>query len=123
MMEYEWSKILIVEGLTDKEQVHRVMTDDDIQILCTHGTFSIERFDHLLDVYQLDDREVFLLVDEDESGMKLRKQLRQELPHAIDIHVPEEFGEVASTPLEVLATVLKHEHIEVNSLFLINRSR
>jgi len=122
MQEYEQSKIIIVEGRTDEEQVRHVMTDD-VQIICTHGTFSIERFDHLLEAYQLDDRKVYLLVDNDESGLKLRKQLRQELPHAQDIHVPEEFGEVASTPLDILASVLKHEHIDVNPVFLIKRSR
>src|SRR5690625_6810183 len=102
MLEYEQNKIINVEGLTDKKQVQRVMTDD-VQIICTHGTFSIERFDNLLEAYQLDDREVYLLVDEDESGLKLRKQLRQEIYHAKDIHVPEEFGENNSKLYEVLS--------------------
>src|SRR5690625_1648176 len=122
MQEYEQSKIIIVEGRTDEEQVRHVMIDD-VQIICTHGTFNIERFDHLVEAYQLDDRKVYLLLDIDESGLKLRKQLRQELPHAQDIHVPEEVGEVASTPLDILASVLKHEHIDVNTVFLIKRSR
>src|SRR5690625_5701075 len=119
MQEYEQSKIIIVEGRTDEEQVQRVMTDD-VQIICTHGTFSIERFDNLLEAYQLDDREVYLLVDDDESGLKLRKQLRLELSNAKDIHVPEEFGYVSSTLLAVYASILKHEYIEVNPIFLIN---
>lgn len=118
-MEYEeLEKIIIVEGLTDKKQIEKVMTDDHVTIICTNGTLGIERFDELLERYHLDDREVFILVDEDSAGISLRNQLTAELPHAQQIHVSEEYREVATTPENVLATLLVSKHIKVNPFYL-----
>jgi len=116
-MEYELEKIIIVEGLTDKNQLEKVITEH-VTILCTHGTFDLERFDELLEIYDLDNRDVYILVDEDESGMKLRNQLIQELPHAHQIYISEEFKEVASTPENVLAHILVSHNIQINPFYL-----
>lgn len=113
----ELNKVIIVEGLTDKEQVEKVI-EDQVTIICTNGTLGIERFDELLYNYQLDDREVFILVDEDRAGISLRNQLRAELPHAHHIHVSEEYREVAATPENVLAALLVDKHIKVNTFYL-----
>ncbi|WP_217588678.1 toprim domain-containing protein [Lentibacillus saliphilus] len=110
-------KVMIVEGLTDKRQVEKVLTDD-IEVICTNGTLGVERFDDLLERYDLDNKDVYILVDEDEPGFKLRRQLRHELPHAIHIHVASEFREVATTPYDVLATALVGKHLHVNPDFL-----
>ncbi|MFD2045132.1 toprim domain-containing protein [Ornithinibacillus salinisoli] len=111
-------KVIIVEGLTDKKQIEKVI-DEEVTIICTNGTFGVERFDELLETYDLDHRDVFILVDEDQSGQKLRKQLSNELPHAEHIHVSSEYREVATTPESFLATVLVSKHIAVNPLFLM----
>lgn len=110
-------KVIIVEGQTDKKQLEKIIVED-IDIICTHGTFSIEKFDELLETYDLDDREVFIFVDSDESGMELRKQLKAELPHAQHIFVGDQFTEVARTPEYVLATQLLKKHIEVDIRWL-----
>lgn len=118
MMTNEIEKVIIVEGLTDKKQVKRVITDD-VEVICTNGTLGVERFDELLETYDLDNRDVYILVDEDSPGIKLRKQLTRELPHAEHIYVSSEYREVATTPENLLATALVGKRIEVNPIFLI----
>lgn len=113
----ESEKVIIVEGLTDKKQIEKVITDN-VTILCTHGTFDIERFDELIDTYDLDHKDVYILVDEDEAGLKLRKQLMHELPHAYNIYINGEFKEVAVTPENVLANILISHNIQVNPFYL-----
>ncbi|MFD1849378.1 toprim domain-containing protein [Oceanobacillus bengalensis] len=111
-------KVIIVEGLTDKRQIEKVI-NDEVTIVCTNGTFAIERFDELLEIYHLDEKDVFILVDEDKSGLKLRKQLARELPHADHIYVSSEYREVATTPEHILATTLVSKHFSVDPVFLI----
>ncbi|WP_425287856.1 toprim domain-containing protein [Oceanobacillus limi] len=111
-------KVIIVEGVTDKKQIERII-DEAVTIICTNGTFAVERFDELLETYDLDHRDVFILVDEDPSGQKLRKQLSNELPHAEHIYVSSEYREVATTPESYLATALVSKHIAVNPIFLM----
>lgn len=118
MITSDLDKVIIVEGLTDKRQIEKVI-NDDVTIVCTNGTLGVERFDEMLEMYQLDDRDVFILVDEDRSGIKLRKQLARELPHADHIYVSSEYREVATTPEHILATALVGKHFSVNPLFLI----
>lgn len=110
-------KVIIVEGQTDKKQIEKIITED-VDIICTYGTFSIEKFDELLDEYDLDYRDVYILVDADEAGEKLRKQLTQELPHAEQIFVTDQYVEVAETPEHILATELLKKHIEIDLRWL-----
>lgn len=117
MVDDHFYKIIIVEGTTDKKKIEKIITDH-VKIICTFGTFSIERFDELLETYDLDNQLVFILVDEDQAGIQLRKQLRSELPNAKHLYVSEEYGEVASTPEEVLAQTLVSGHIAVNPVYL-----
>ncbi|AVQ99757.1 ribonuclease M5 [Oceanobacillus picturae] len=117
-MSHENEKIIIVEGLTDKRQVKKVITDE-VTIVCTNGTLGVERLDELLETYELDYKDVYILVDEDYSGIKLRKQLARELPHAEHIYVSSEYREVATTPEQALATALVSKRIAVNPLFLL----
>lgn len=112
-------KVIIVEGLTDKKQIKKVIADEGVEIICTNGTLGVERFDELLYTYDLDNKDVYILVDEDDSGNKLRKQLARELPHAEHIYVSSEFREVATTPKQVLATALVSKRIAVDPIFLI----
>lgn len=111
-------KVIIVEGLTDKREIKKIITED-VTIICTNGTLGVERFDELLETYDLDNRDVFILVDEDEPGIRLRRQLMHELPHAIHIRVSSEFKEVATTPAYMLATALASKRILVDPTFLV----
>lgn len=118
MITTESDKVIIVEGLTDKRQIEKVI-NDDVMIVCTNGTLGVGGFDELLETYHLDDKDVFIFVDEDKSGLKLRKLLSRELPHAHHIHVSSEYREVATTPEHILASTLVSKHFSVNPLFLM----
>ncbi|WP_010532205.1 toprim domain-containing protein [Lentibacillus jeotgali] len=117
MTEYT-EKVIIVEGLTDKKQIKKVIAED-AEIICTNGTLGVEKFDELLEDYDLDNRDVYILVDEDSPGIRLRNQLSRELPHAEHIYVSSEYREVATTPDNILAAELAGKRIEVNPIFLI----
>lgn len=118
MIDDHFDKIIIVEGKTDKQKIEKII-NDHVKIICTYGTFSIERFDELLETYDLDRQQVYILVDEDRAGVQLRKKLRHELPKARHLYVSEEYGEVASTPEEILAQTLVSNHIEVYPIYLL----
>lgn len=117
-MKQDSDKVMIVEGLTDKRQIKKVMTDN-VKVICTNGTLGVEEFDELLYTYDLDNKDVYILVDEDEPGMKLRKQLSCELPHAQHLYISSDYKEVATTPESVLATELLSKNIAVDPIFLI----
>ena len=86
-------------------------------IVCTYGTLGVERFDELLEKYHLDDRRVIILVDEDERGIELRKQLNQELSHAENIYITSDYKEVATTPQAYLAMELIKKNIEIDPIY------
>lgn len=115
-------KIIIVEGITDKQQI-KPLLNEEVIILCTHGTFAIERFDYLLESYQLDDHDVYIFVDEDESGKMLRSELKRELPQATHIHTNPHYEEVASTPKDILANILLEHHFKIIPIYLFLKRR
>src|SRR5699024_12703121 len=96
---------------TDEFQIGPTLSAD-VTILSAQRTFAIERFDYLLDEYQLDEHDVYIFVDEDESGMELRRELRHELPQATHIYADPNFKEVAETPKDVLAQILLEHHFK-----------
>ena len=109
-------RVLIVEGKSDKKKVEAVLRDP-IEIICTNGTISISRLDELIEY--LFDKDVFILVDADDSGEKLRKQFRRELPEAEHLYIDRTYREVATAPEQHIATVLLSANIDVNAEFLI----
>src|SRR5699024_1733514 len=117
MMDDGSDRIIIVEVLTDKRQIEKVITDE-ITIVCTKGTLGVEKFDEMLEGYDLDHKDVYILDEENDAGMKHRKQLAHVLPHAEHIYVSCEFREVVTTPEDVLATALVDKDIIVNPIFI-----
>lgn len=114
----ELQKVIIVEGRTDKQQIKKII-NEHVEIICTNGTLGVERLEELIFEYDLDNKDVFILVDEDDSGHKLRKQLSHELPHAEHIYIDKTFREVAATPEPELASALISRSISVDPLFLV----
>ncbi|MBM7551266.1 toprim domain-containing protein [Thalassobacillus pellis] len=110
--------ILIVEGITDKRQISKIL-DEEVEIICTHGTLGVERMEELIFDYSLDHRPVYILVDEDYSGNKLRRQLTQELPHAEHMYINKGYREVATTPEPELARALLSQHFQVKPIYLL----
>ncbi|PLT34088.1 toprim domain-containing protein [Bacillus sp. V5-8f] len=111
-------KVIIVEGTSDKKKVKSVLREQ-IEIICTNGTISLARLDELVD--ELFDKDVYILVDSDESGEKLRKQFKRELPEASHLYIDKMYREVASAPAYHIATVLLGANIDVNMEFVEQR--
>ncbi|MCM3115188.1 toprim domain-containing protein [Neobacillus drentensis] len=108
-------KVLIVEGKSDKNKVKKIVKEP-VEIICTNGTISITKLDELIDF--LEDKDVYILVDADFSGEKLRKQLKRELPQAEHLYIDRMYREVATAPVHHLATVLLGANIDVHTEFL-----
>ena len=104
------SKVIIVEGKTDKERLEEIL-NEPVEILCSYGTMSYEKLDEW--ATQLEEAEIYLLVDADNSGEKIRKMIYQELPNVHHLYTHRMYREVATTPLDVLAEILAHAHFEV----------
>ena len=107
------SRVIIVEGKTDKERLQEVLSEP-VEILCSYGTMSYEKIEEWAS--ELEDSEVYLLVDADDSGEKIRKNLNQVLPNIHHLYTHRMYREVATTPLDVLAQVLEHAHFEVKDI-------
>ena len=95
-------KVIIVEGTSDKRKVQPIIREP-VDIICTNGTISWNKMDELIDT--LTNRDVYILVDADESGEKLRKQLKREFPDAEHLYIERTYREVATTPSSYLATL------------------
>ena len=114
-MNEEPLKIIIVEGKTDRDKLQHVL-NEPVDIICTYGTLSNEKVESI--IWPLQDEEVFVLVDADGAGNKLRQQLKRELPNAKHLYTRRMYGEVATTPLEHLARILFDAHFEVHEQYL-----
>ncbi len=110
-------KIIIVEGKTDKERLIQII-NEPVEIICTYGTLSDDKIEEV--IIPLQNEDVYILVDADESGNKLRKQLKRELPNARHLYTRKIYREVATTPIEYLAYQLKDAHFEINEQLLID---
>lgn len=108
-------KIIIVEGKSDKMKVKKVIREP-VEIICTNGTIGLSKLDELIE--ELFDRDVYILVDADNSGEKLRKQFRKEFPEAEHLYIDKMYKEVASAPENHLATVLLHANIDIYPEYL-----
>lgn len=110
-------KVIIVEGLSDKKKLEPIIAEP-IEIICTNGTISPEKIEELIDVYELDYKEVYIMADADESGEKLRKQFKRELPNAGHIYIDKMYHEVATSPENHLASLLVSKNIKVYAKYL-----
>lgn len=108
-------KVIIVEGSSDKKKVLTVLKEP-VEIICTNGTIGVSKLDELID--SLFDKDVYILVDADASGEKLRKQFKREFPEANHLYIDRMYREVATAPENHLATVLIGANIDVHAEYL-----
>ncbi|MGM9929163.1 MAG: toprim domain-containing protein [Bacillus sp. (in: firmicutes)] len=108
-------KVLIVEGSSDKKKVQKIL-NEEVTIVCTNGTISFQMMDNLVE--ELFDKEVYIMVDQDKSGDKLRKQFKREIPSAVHILIDRAYREVASAPDHHIATVLLSANFHVHTQYL-----
>ena len=111
----EMEKVIIVEGRSDKKKIANLIKEP-VEIVCTNGTISSSKMDEFVD--QLYDKEVYILVDADEAGEKLRRQFKREFPHAEHLDIDRTYREVATAPVQHLASVLLGADIDVYAEFL-----
>ncbi|CAA7601635.1 Toprim domain protein [Acididesulfobacillus acetoxydans] len=104
------SRIIIVEGRTDRDKL-RLVLDEPVEIICTNGTLGDERLEQLL--AYLEDKEAYLLADADSSGAKLRQMFNREFPQVHHLYTQKMYREVAATPEEYLAQILAKAHFAV----------
>ena len=97
-------KVIIVEGKNDRKLVEKVI-DEPVNIICTYGTLSEEKLETI--IYPIEDNDVYILVDADDAGEKLRKQLQHELPNATHLYIDKVYRQVETTPLDFLAQLLR----------------
>ncbi|MCM3714743.1 toprim domain-containing protein [Alkalihalobacillus oceani] len=97
-------KVLIVEGTNDRKRVKRVL-NEPVDVICTYGTLSVTKLEDL--ILPIEDKDVYILVDADEAGESLRKQLKRELPNATHLYTQKEYGQVETTPLGYLTGLLR----------------
>lgn len=108
-------KVIIVEGSSDKKKVQTVL-NEPVEIICTNGTIGVSKLDELID--SLFDKDVYILVDADASGEKLRKQFKREFPEANHLYIDRMYRGVATAPENHLATVLIGANIDVHAEYL-----
>jgi toprim domain protein len=109
-------KVIIVEGKTDKKRLLQILAEP-VEIICTYGTLSEGKIEKLIWPLQ-DEEDVYILVDADDSGNKLRSQLKRELPNARHLYTRKMYREVATTPAHFLAEVLHKAHFEIREEYL-----
>lgn len=119
MKSLSYNRIIIVEGHNDKRMIKKVL-NEPIDVICTFGTFGVEKFDDMLEQFDLDHRDVYIFVDADGPGMKLRKQLTAELPHARHLYTSDEYVEVETTPEKVIAIELLKHNFEIKPIYLMH---
>lgn len=115
MTEMRPEKVIIVEGTSDKKKVQKVIKEP-VDIICTNGTISLSKLDEMID--ELFGKDVYILVDADEAGEKLRRQFKREFPEAEHLYIDRTYREVATAPEYHLATVLLGANIDVFTQFL-----
>ncbi|WP_017379138.1 hypothetical protein [Paenisporosarcina sp. TG-14] len=109
-------KIIVVEGRSDKQRLLPLLAEP-VEIICTNGTVSATRLEELLDPYAKLD--IYVFVDADKSGEKLRALIKREYPEALHLYTDITYREVATTPIKVLASILLGANIDVKSEFIV----
>ncbi|MGF7046264.1 toprim domain protein [Paenibacillus sp. DS2015] len=95
---------IIVEGKNDRSKL-RPLLQPEINIVCTFGTLNSDKLEALLE--QINDHEVYLFMDNDSSGKKIRGILRDAFPNATQIYTSRGYAGVEGTPEEYLIAQLE----------------
>ncbi|WP_054958214.1 toprim domain-containing protein [Paenibacillus dakarensis] len=103
------SIFIIVEGKNDRSKLRRLLTPD-ITILCTFGTLNTLKLESLYK--QVRNHEVYLFMDNDSSGKKIRGVLRDVFPDATHIYTRRGYAGVEGTPDEYVIAQLEKAGLE-----------
>jgi toprim domain protein len=106
--------VMIVEGKNDKSRLARVLSPQ-IPILCTFGTLNSERIESLRKAAE--NRDVYLFLDNDASGRRIRAILADVFPDAEHIYTRRGYRGVEGTPEEYLIQQLEKAGLEQYILY------
>lgn len=95
---------VIVEGKNDRSKLRRLL-QPEISILCTYGTLNSMKLEKLRKQIKYD--EVYLFMDNDSSGKRIRGELRDTFPDAEHIYTRRGYAGVEGTPDEYLIAQLE----------------
>ena len=90
-------KVIIVEGGSDRKRLARILAEP-VEIICTNGTVSPYQLEEMLTPYE--ECELFVFVDADEAGEKIRTLFKREFPAAIHLYTEKVYREVETTPIQ-----------------------
>ncbi|WP_276354033.1 DNA primase [Cohnella caldifontis] len=100
---------IIVEGKNDKSRLSRVLSPD-VPIHCTFGTMGPDRLDSLRRT--VGHRQVYLFLDNDASGRRIRGMLSDVFPDAEHLYTRKGYKGVEGTPEEYLIQQLEKAGLE-----------
>ena len=100
---------IIVEGKNDRSRLRRLLVDE-VVILCTFGTLNTLKLEALRK--KVGNEEVYLYMDNDSSGKKIRGILRDAFPDAGHIYTRRGYAGVEGTPDEYHLTQLEKAGLE-----------
>jgi toprim domain protein len=100
---------IIVEGKNDRSKLRRLL-DEEVRIYCTFGTLNHEKLETLRK--KVKDDELFLFLDNDPSGKRIRGVLRDAFPDAEQIYTRRGYAGVEGTPDEYLIAQLEKAGLE-----------
>lgn len=112
----EFQKVLIVEGGSDRKRLQKVLAEP-VEIICTNGTISPYHIEEMLMPYE--ECELFVFLDADESGDKIRTLFKRDYPEAIHLYTERAYRQVETTPYQVLAVILHTAHFDVHPELLL----
>lgn len=98
------SVTIIVEGKNDRSKLRRLL-DPEVHILCTFGTLNSLKLESLRK--QAKHEDVYLFMDNDSSGKKIRGMLRESFPDANHIYTRRGYAGVEGTPDEYIVAQLE----------------
>ncbi|WP_195575741.1 toprim domain-containing protein [Paenibacillus sp. 1001270B_150601_E10] len=101
--------IIIVEGKNDRSRLRRLV-DDRVGILCTYGTLNTAKTESLRK--EVGNRPVYLFMDNDASGKRIRGVLRDTFPDAEHIYTRRGYAGVEGTPEEYMLQQLEKAGLE-----------
>ena len=67
-------KVIIVEGLSDRNKIKKIIKEP-VEIICTNGTISADTIEEWVKTWF--DSDLYILVDADKSGERIRKTLKK----------------------------------------------
>lgn len=100
---------IIVEGKNDRSRLRRVL-QEDVPVFCTYGTPGTKQIALLQK--QVGTKEVYLFMDNDASGKRIRHLLRDPFPDAVHIYTRRGYPGVESTPEDYLIEQLEKAGLE-----------